>query len=65
MDTSGSLDLAHIWRNGATQTDTSSATFSGSTWTVKEEILLTDPTTAAPWVFADLDGLQAGIENLG
>jgi hypothetical protein len=65
MDTAGSLTLGHVWRNGAGQADTSTVVLSSGTWIHHEEILEDDPTTAAPWVFADLDGLQAGIKNLG
>jgi hypothetical protein len=66
MDTAGGdLDVALLWRNGATTVDTSVKNFTTQDWEPHEELLEDDPTTAVPWVFADWDGLQLGVENQG
>jgi len=65
MEATGTRDVQFFYRKttgSPAQVGTKIVTFSNTTLITHADTLEEDPNTAAPWVLADVDGLQIGVE---
>jgi len=68
METSGDLDIAHIWRKTTgtpAETNSGSVNVDSTTYRGSSVVLEDDPNTATDWDIADLNSYQYGVRNDG